>query len=320
MNKRSFDPGFSYEHNVPQLIGKMRRIHQSDFPDMIPIDNISSCNLRCSMCGHKGMSRKPGVMRVDLFRQIIDEISVESRDTKIWMTFFGEAALLKDMPERIRYAKERGCMNLAINTNGTVLSREIAESYIKAGLDYLYVGVDAFRPETYSRLRVGAGALSGTIKNVLAYRDLVARHGNGGQHVFVQFVVMDENENEKEAFEKFWNEEGITVKFRPKVTWMNLIKADTIPKVKAETRFPCPWMIETLNIIHDGRIALCALDVNCVYEIDNVRDRTIKDVWNTTHKRLRESILRNKNIPEVCISCKDWIGKLSDYREVKKRS
>ena len=231
------------------------------------------------------------------------------------MTFFGESTLLKDMPERIRYAKDKGCTNIAINTNGTLLNKDICINYIKAGLDYLYVGIDAFNSDTYASLRVGSKSLSSTVENVLRYKTLLDQYGNGKQRVFVQFVVMDENESEKEQFAQFWNDQGIIVKFRPKVSWINLVKEDKNPKIRVEKRFPCPWMIETLCIIHDGRVALCAVDVNCIHTIDNVHFKSIKEVWNTTHKQMRENFLADRNLPEACHSCTDWLGKISVYRK-----
>jgi len=303
-----------FENDLNRLLCTMARIHNAVFPDMIPIDNTSLCNLRCSMCSHRNMLRKPGIMTMDLYKSIVDEVARENRNTKLWMTFFGEAALLRDMPERIAYAKSRGCTNVAINTNGTLITTEIAEQYIRAGLDYLYVGIDAARSETYAKLRVGSQGLEQTIANVLTYKRLLERFGNCRQQLFVQFVVMDENEAEVEEFGRFWYQQGITVKYRPKVTWIKLVSEDRRRKVRQVPRFPCAWMVETLCITHDGGFALCAVDVNCLVEIDNLKLKSVREIWNTTHRELRQRFFDNRNLPTPCLDCPDWIGKISVYR------
>ena len=67
-----------FTNNIQALYDRLSRIHHLDFPDMIPIDNISFCNLRCSMCSHNGMLRQPGIMNMELFKKIIDEIAAEN--------------------------------------------------------------------------------------------------------------------------------------------------------------------------------------------------------------------------------------------------
>ena len=52
------------------------------FPQYDTDRNISFCNLRCSMCSHKGMLRQPGIMNVELFKKIIDEIAAENKQVK----------------------------------------------------------------------------------------------------------------------------------------------------------------------------------------------------------------------------------------------
>jgi len=296
------------------LIEKLREAHEADFPGMIPIDNISMCNLVCSMCNRDTMKRKPGVMERSLFEKIIDEVATERPDTKLWMNFFGEPTLLKDMPDRISYAIGKGCTNVSINSNGNLLTPELSERYIKSGLVYAYVGIDAFTPETYAKLRV-KGDLRRVVDNVLAYRDLLEKHGNGEQRLFVQFVVMDENAHELDRFLEFWNSHGITVKTRPKVTWINTIEPSTAGLPKEAERFPCPWLIETLSIMHDGRVALCALDSDGVLVLGDINSESIKDVWNGKHRELRERHLQNRNLPKVCTTCPDWSGKLAVYND-----
>ena len=82
-----------------------------DFPRVVLIDTVSFCNLKCSMCVHKEMTRKKGIMPWALFTRIIDEIAETKKDARVWMVFFGEALLLKKKKpsifDMIAYAKEK---------------------------------------------------------------------------------------------------------------------------------------------------------------------------------------------------------------------
>src|SRR3989304_407613 len=83
-----------------------------DFPKVILVDTISYCNLKCSMCVHKEMTRKKGIMPWGLFTKIIDEIAETDKNTRVWMVFFGEALILKKRKpsifDMIAYAKGKG--------------------------------------------------------------------------------------------------------------------------------------------------------------------------------------------------------------------
>jgi MoaA/NifB/PqqE/SkfB family radical SAM enzyme len=53
-----------------------------------------------------------------------------------------------------RYAK-LGTQNLAITTNGMMLSEEIAQLIVSSGVNILFLSIDACDPEIYSQMRVG---------------------------------------------------------------------------------------------------------------------------------------------------------------------
>ena len=81
-----------------------------DFPGTVLIDNISACNLRCSICDHKNIRRHRRIERMEraLHDRIVDEIALERPSARVWEVFFGDPFLCRDMGERVRYAKEKG--------------------------------------------------------------------------------------------------------------------------------------------------------------------------------------------------------------------
>jgi len=261
-------------------VTKVDRITASeDFPAVVLIDNISACNLRCSMCDHVNIRRyrRIEVMPWDLYRRIIDEIAVESPDSRVWQIFYGDPFLLKDMPQRVRYAKQAGLTDVVLNTNGVLMTPERALPLIQAGLDAMYVGIDAASAETYAKIRVG-GDFEAVVRNTLAYRDLLRRHGRPGQQLFVQYVVADINEHETDAFRRFWTGHGVNVKIRPRVSWAGLIEAHNLRPNQELERKPCYWLMRTINICTDGRVAFCSADPHCRVPCGNVRTHTIKEL------------------------------------------
>ncbi|MEO5361164.1 MAG: radical SAM protein [Nitrospirota bacterium] len=298
-------------------IDKVTRTAEAvDYPAVLLIDNYNACNLICSMCDHKNMKTHRPIQKMDiaLYRKIIDETAIENPSARIWQIFFGDPFLLDDMPYRIKYAKDKGLTDVVLNTNGVLMTPERSLPLIEAGLDAMYVGIDAITKETYDKIRVG-GNYEKTVKNVQSYRDLLIKHGNSRQKIFVQFVVSEYNANETEEFRRFWTNEGVAVKIRPKVSWAGLVDAPNLRDNKTVTRKPCYWLVRNINICADGEATLCSVDVHCKVKCGNVMEKTVKEVWNGVLKQYRAMHTENRydELPDMCRDCSDWQSTYAEF-------
>ena len=286
------------------------------FPEVILIDNCNACNLRCSMCDHNNMKRyrKTQLMDMGLYRKLIDEIAGENPGARVWEIFFGDPFMCRDMARRIEYAKQKGLTDVVLNSNGVMMSKERALSVIDAGLDAMYVGIDASTAKTYDGIRVG-GNFSRAVENVLQYRDLLRGHGNGTQKLFVQFVISDINEHEVEDFKAFWKKEGVNAKIRPKVSWAGLVDASNLEENEKVVRKPCYWLMRTINICADGQTALCSVDVHCQVKCGDANEHTIKELWQGQLKDYRAMHKEGRfdELPQMCRECCDWQSGYAEF-------
>jgi len=283
-----------------------------NFPKVVLIDTITHCNLRCSMCGHPFMTRPKGKMSMSLFKKIIDEIASVDPGTRVWMVFYGEALLLKyKLLWMISYAKKKGLTDVVLNSNGTLLDEEMAVGLIDAGLDALYIGIDAFDKETYEKLRVG-GNYDNVVKNVNRMLEIKKEMGVSHPEVYVQFVEMEDNAHQLEDFKTYWSEKGAIVKIRPKVTWAGAVKPY---KMIEKERYPCHWGMQSFNILWDGKVALCAVDYDGRYIAGDISKESIKSVWAGSLKKIRKMHAEGHydDLPEFCRNCKDWQAAKSTY-------
>ena len=298
-----------------------RQVDAGDFPKVVLIDTISHCNLRCSMCVHQRMQRKQGVMPQGLFTKIIDEIAEVDKSVRVWMVFFGEPLLLKktnpSIFDLIRYAKSKGLIDVVVNSNANLLDKESARSLIDSGLDAIYFGIDAFRKETYSQIRVG-GDYEKTVANVVQLLELQKELNVFHPKVFIQFVEMDLNMGEKDDFLAFWATKGATVKIRPKVSWAGEIEASNLILGNAD-RWPCHWAMQTMSITDAGKVVTCAVDLDAKFIAGDITKQSLKEVWNSNLKslrRLHEEKLWDE-LPVHCSKCRDWQSAHSEYYDSK---
>lgn len=282
------------------------------FPKVILLDTTNFCNLKCSMCGHNTMTRDKGKMGMKLFRKIIDEIAERDKNVRVWMVFFGEALLLKyQLYWEILYAKRKGLQDVALNSNGNLLNEDACIGLIESGLDAIYVGIDAFNPDTYAKTRVG-GDYDRVVANVNNLLELKKKMGVTKPQVFVQFVEMEQNKREVEEFTKYWTACGAIVKIRPKVTWAGAVSSW---KVKNIERYPCYWAMRTFNICWDGRVSLCSVDYDAKFVAGDVSQNSIESIWQGSLKRIRDMQINGdyKSLPPFCRDCTDWQMARAEY-------
>lgn len=298
-------------------IAQGRLEDSGDFPKVVLIDTVSFCNLACSMCVHPNMTREKGIMSWELFTKIIDEVAAEDKNTRVWMVFFGEPFILKNRNpsifDMIRYAKDKGLTDVVTNTNACLMDEDVSRKLIEAGLDAIYIGIDAFSQEIYSKIRV-KGDYESTVKNIQYLLKLKEELKSDKPDVFVQFVELDLNTHEKDAFINFWSEQGAKVKIRPKVSWAGLIEAPNLV-LGDEDRWPCYWAMQTMSITDQGKVVTCAVDLDARFVAGDVKNATLKEVWNGTLKVLRQMHLGKKftELPAICKDCKDWQSARADY-------
>ncbi|MBN2396501.1 MAG: SPASM domain-containing protein [Candidatus Atribacteria bacterium] len=284
------------------------------FPTSIPIDTTSHCNLKCSMCTHKNMTRPKGRMEAALFKKIIDEISIINKKTRIWPVFFGEALLLKKTKpsifEMISYAKKKGLEDVSLNTNACLLDKDSCIKLLDSGLDSIHIGLDAISENTYNKIRIG-GDYNKVVNNVLTLIDLANNKKRNPLKIRVQFIEMEENIKERDEFIKYWKNKNVDIKIRKKISWCGGINSKSTDNFY---RHPCYWILNTLAITHDGNVTTCPADPNAKYVAGNVLTQSISDIWNGTLKKIREIHLNNEweLLPEPCKSCPDWIYSYED--------
>jgi sulfatase maturation enzyme AslB (radical SAM superfamily) len=298
--------------NTSTILSRIPKEEENLFPEVVLIDNVSYCNLKCSMCSHKNLKRKQGFMNINLYKKLIDEIAQKRPQSRIWVTFYGEGLIMKDLDERIKYAKDKGCKDVVLNSNGTLLNYENSKKLVLSGLDALYVGVDAFTQDIYKDLRVG-GNLETTVEGVLSYKKALDEYGNGNQKLFVQFVVMDSNQQQLDEFLKFWNGHGINVKVRPKVSWAGKVEANNLQR--GLERLPCFWQMNTISITDIGKIPYCTCDLDCEEPLGDANENTIEELWNGPLKELRRLQYKGEwdKLTKTCRECLDWQSAYSEY-------
>ncbi|RJP18377.1 MAG: radical SAM protein [Candidatus Omnitrophota bacterium] len=282
---------------ICKTIGALYNLIRSDFPPVIRIETTNSCNAKCIFCPRDRMTRPLGVMREELYRAIIDECA-ENHCKAIHLHNFGEPMLDRWLPDRIRYAKDKGIPKVKLFSNGFLLSGDRAAQYLESGIDEIKISIDGSTKEEFEAIRVGLkyDKIVENIEHFIALRN--RRNGTGPKVIVACCSTSDKDKTANRlkgivdaySFGKIhnWGDQSIEASNNGRL------------------RKPCSRIWRTFTILWNGDVALCCLDFDGKVKLGDINDGvTIKEIWNgVEYKKMRMyHETANQNQIEICSHC-----------------
>lgn len=297
-------PKFEY---LKEISGTLKNL---DFPTRFAVEVTAECNLKCYMCHHPNMIRPKGRMPFELWKICADQIAEISPSTQCWFSFCGEPLIEPELLiKMIKYGKSVGLKSLNINTNGMLLTSDIAVPIIESGVDLIVFGVDGFTAETFEKIRVDA-------KRDIVYANIeylikVRKDYGSKPEIQVQYIEMEENKHEFEDFKNYWLKKGVTIKARRMLSWGG--QFETHLQVPNEERIPCPWSCTMMHVFWDGRVPRCPGDTEGQEGSGNAWDEPLSVLWDKLGGN-RDLHLQHRfdELPERCHTCTDWMTGSAD--------
>lgn len=277
----------------------------SDFPLHLDIETTNVCNLKCPMCPRtilldKKQFSAQGYMSREEYKKIIDE-AVENNVASIKLNYLGEPMLHKDVVWQVEYAKKAGIIDVMMNSNGDLLTKELGEALLKAGVDKVFISFDSISPDIYETQRKGT-SLGKVVNNLYQFVKL-RNEKYPDTHIRVSMVMYKTDE----WLSQF---EGL------KAMWKNLVDAvgygfyverdydhvETYPEVDG---FYCEQLFQRMFLKYNGNVTVCCVDDQDEYIVGNWQNESLKDIWNSdAYTNIRTKHLDGKYMDiNMCSKC-----------------
>lgn len=138
----------------------LREIIPLDSPLGINIEPTSACNFKCRFCIHGTQDKetysklKKGFMEFELYKKIIDDMKGFSHKPKtLKITNRGEPLLHPQIADMVAYAKKADVADdVSIITNASLLTPELSDRLIQAGLDVISVSIEGMSADAYKSI------------------------------------------------------------------------------------------------------------------------------------------------------------------------
>jgi radical SAM protein with 4Fe4S-binding SPASM domain len=256
-----------------------REKRETDFPLHLDIETTNICNLRCPMCPRTILLAADefsdlGFMTKSEYQDIIDQ-AVAAGVKSIKLNYLGEPLSHPDVIWQVAYAKEKGVLDVMMNTNASLLSEETGAELLKAGLDNLFVSFDAIDPEDFATQRTGT-TIGKVIDNVYQFT-LLRRRLRPSCQIRVSMVMYKDPKwvRQFEAMQAMWSHHVDALGYGYYVE-RDLHKQIYFPEVPS---FHCAQPFQRMFLKYNGNVTICCVDDKDETIVGNWRDTPLQEIW-----------------------------------------
>lgn len=310
--KAQLKPRINLEGRTP-----LQNVIPLDTPFVIFVDPSSACNFLCPFCptGHRDMidetGRYQGVMKLPMFKKIIDDLSAFSQPIKVLRLYKdGEPFLNKNLAKMIAYAKDSGCVEyIDTTTNASLMTPERLGPVLDAGLDKINISVDGMNREQYIKFTGFDFDFDEFVKRV---KWLDANKGNCEVVIKIPGELINNDQKQEfldtfgdycdrifiENFAPCWPEFDVEAHTGIKIT-------EGIYQQPISPTDTCPYIFYSMSVNADGLVSSCFLDWGRKLIIGDVIKQSVKSIWHSEEMnalRLQHLEGKRKDNP-VCSQC-----------------
>lgn len=289
-----------------------------DTPYLVQIFPAYACNFKCGYCIHSLKRDKHGYisdtpfMDMALYKKCIDDMKAFPRKLKMLrFAAIGEPLLHKDIAQLVAYAKQADIAeSVDIVTNGSLLTNELSDALIDAGLDRLRISLEGLSADDYLK-NAGAGI---DFENFVSQIRYFYEHSKN-THVYIKIIdYMVQSAEQRERFFELFEPISHSIAIEHLTPTIGEIDYDELsggmPTDKPQNGEQlieaqvCPQPFYMMQINADGKVVPCC-SMKYPAVLGDVKQNTVPEIWNgQKFNRFRVAMLKSRNdAGAVCRDC-----------------
>lgn len=288
-------------------------------PHTLQIELSSRCNSRCPKCIFHGKNSphydpktdSPPFMDENLFRKIIDEFSTFRTRTglAVALNYRGESQMHPSFYELAEYARQKS-VRTVINTNAKLLTPEATRKILDLDLTGICFSIDSLNPETFRKLQTAD--LQQVLSNIDFLVQEKAKRGSGNPILSTIHVISSETASELYSIVDFFLPimDLVTFSMYQDIRKRTISAPHTFFDI--ERRYPCNHLWEVMTVLSSGKVIRCGYDFNHEDTLGDLRNDSIREVWNSEKMRSyrQEMCVGNFGNVPICDHCPRWKANL----------
>ena len=317
---------------------KLSEVIPLDSPFAMYVEPTRTCNFKCFYCMHSTRGEQNGAldrtgfrlghMDMRLYEKVVREtLCFPSKVRRVTFSGLGEPLMNPKLPEMIQMLRTAGFEGrIDVITNGSLLTHELTDALIEAGMNRLQVSIQGLDRQQYLE-NCGVEADLDELRSELAYFYQKSR----GTQSLVYVKIIDDmvkGPGERERFfqtyddicDTMWVEHLVVLEKQMgdhsgRADIKKTLQNEPIKKLKTV----CSAMFYYLNVGCDGEVFPCTIPgLPNSLSLGNVERHTLQEIWNGSRRRgllcknLRDGFA---SIPDCGEECTCVYGYLQDDSE-----
>lgn len=291
---------------VEQKLGRdyYQKLHVP--PLSLDIELAAVCNLACPHCFRQWIATPDKMMKKELALSLIDQ-AAEMGVPSIKLNWRGEPMMHPNLIEIIRYAKEKGIIEVMMNSNACYLDERACHGLIDAGLDVFIYSFDGGSKQTYEKNRPGRfeeNTFDLVYNNIKRFKKIKDETGSAFPFTRIQMVLTKDCYEEQDEFFRLFSDyvdDVSTGAYMERGGNVDILSEEEREKVLAaapagvdrneiqfwkdlhgglsiETgRLPCEQPFQRLMISYDGRAFMCCYDWGNEHPVGYVSEQSFRN-------------------------------------------
>lgn len=293
------------------------------------------CNFKCFYCAHsqRPIDYLPQFLEWEDYKKCIDDISrFPGKIKTLLFTGLGEPLMHPNIADMIQYAKKAEVAETTrIITNASLLTKEISDSLIEAGLDSLKISLQGINDKQYCEVCKSPVPFKTIIRNIQYFYE---KKKNTIVNVKIMSEMLEGDADKDKLLSIFGNISDIIneeyLQSFPESDDSKFV-VDSEKNQSGERNLHCeicPIPFYYYSLYQDGEIVpTCALFWNDYKSISlgNIKDTDMEKVWTGREfNRFRcDHLNGNRGKYKTCAKCEKYISavcrtedRLDEYKEV----
>jgi radical SAM protein with 4Fe4S-binding SPASM domain len=312
----------SYRVGLPP-VKRWLQTQEELFPAVVQVQTVNRCNAACRMCPYPTTwALQPReVMDDALYSKIAAECASASELQDFIPMAQNEPLLDPKMAQRIAEFKAQAQPHQMVElvTNGSALTPERFHRWEQAGLDLLTISVNAGSEATYER--VMGGLRWARLLDVL---EQLRQRGSAQVNIYLRYVIQRENAHEVRGFVRHWrrhfnlmlydvnNRAGAVQDYARLATVKHLLTRRFRKWIGPRLFRVCPYLFSIMAVMQNGDVLLCGNDWNEREVVGNVRESSLRAVFNNARMKEVRELMRQGRYDEIapCRNCSfrhEWL-------------